>query len=77
MVRPAQVQVRTDAARDSNATLRTVAARGAETEVVLVCDDPAQPPLVLRQPAHALAGALPGARVLVTVTGGVVVYATT
>jgi iron(III) transport system ATP-binding protein len=77
MVRPAQVQVRTDAARDGNATLRTVAARGAETEVVLVCDDPAQPPLVLRQPAHALAGALPGARVLVTVSGGVVVYATT
>ena len=78
MVRPAQVQVRPDdSGVGGNATVRSAAARGAETEVVIDCDDPTQPPFVLRQPVHALAAVRPGVRVLVAVTGGVVVYPAT
>ncbi len=89
MVRPAQVSLMLEGSRPdqapghptpvagSNATLQAVTARGAETEVVLVCDDPRQRPLALRLPTHSLLGARPGDRVVATVTGGAVVYPVT
>lgn len=79
MVRPGQLELRADAGTpDADGALVTVAElrpRGAETEVVLRLDAPDQAPVVLRRPAHALAGVDVGTRVRLAVAGGVVLYA--
>ena len=72
MVRPAQLEIRLDAAR-SNALVAELRPMGAAVEVLLLAGDDALP-IELRLPHHEVADLAAGSRVALRVDGGVVLY---